>query len=138
MSRIKKGKKFTAKMSELPNLVDALFEGNHAAPGWVFMNANVKGRECINALFPKAHIAWRESDYSWAADWQGFELNLPGIIAATETKLPLEITRGADLDEARPAALAFLLACGVIRQGGRSAVFEQGSLRIYDRSSNLQ
>ena len=41
-------------------MVDAIFEGNHDAHGWMVMTANLKGRECINALFPRARIAWRD------------------------------------------------------------------------------
>ena len=37
-------------------------------PGWVIMAVNTKGRECVEALFPQAHIAWRalqRSEASW-------------------------------------------------------------------------
>ena len=45
---------------------------------------------------------------------------MPDVVAATEHKLPMEITGGMDLNDAKPEALAFLLACGVNLQGGRS------------------
>ena len=44
----------------IADMVDAIFEGNHDAHGWMVMTANLKGRECINALFPRARIAWRD------------------------------------------------------------------------------
>jgi hypothetical protein len=146
MSKSKKSKKFTARVSDLPHLVDAILQGSNEVQGEVFMDANTKGRECINALFPQARIKWRESDlvknsedYTWPSDWMGFTINLPDVIAATETKLPLEITRGANLDEAQPAALALLLAMGVKRQGGRVATFDEdlrSGLQIFHPSSN--
>jgi hypothetical protein len=81
------------------------------------MYAAAKGRECIDALFPRAHIEWKD-DCPMPREWRAFSINLPDVVAATETRLPLEITRGANLDEATPDALAFLLAMGVRRQGG--------------------
>ena len=66
------------------------------------------------------------------ADWRAFDINLPDAIAATETKLPLEITGGADLDEANPDVLANMLASGVSQQGGRSAIYrEDKGFNIY-------
>jgi hypothetical protein len=119
--------------TDFVNMADALFEGNHddEQHGWVAMAANQKGRECIEALFPDACIAWRDPGEGLPNDWRGFDLNLPDVIAATTTKLPLEITRGADLNAANPDALAFLLATGVNRQGGRSAVWREGRMEIY-------
>jgi hypothetical protein len=64
-----------------------------------------------------------------AADWHGFDLNLPDVVATMETTL--EITGGANLDKATPDQLAFLLAAGVSRQGGRSAIYSNGRLEIY-------
>ena len=90
--------------ADFVNMADALFEGNHDAGqhGWVTMAANQKGRECIEALFPDACIAWRDPGEWLPHDWLGFDLNLLDVVAATTTKLPLEITRGADLDGANP------------------------------------
>jgi hypothetical protein len=120
--------------ADLPNMADALFEADHndGRHGWVAMGANPKGRDCINALFPKAHIEWRDPGEGLPDDWLGFDINVPGVIAEIETKLPLEITRGADLDTANPDALAYLLAAGVNRQGARAAVwFDDDHLEIY-------
>jgi hypothetical protein len=103
-------KTFSIKMGDLPNMVDAIFAGDHDDPGWVEMNANDKGRACVNALFPDARIAWRESGNGAPADWHGFIINIPDVVAEMETALPLDIARGADLDEANPDALALLLA----------------------------
>jgi hypothetical protein len=42
--------------------------GVHDDPGWVEMDANDKGRACVDALFPEAHIAWREPGNGAPAD----------------------------------------------------------------------
>ena len=74
MSRLKiKPRKFKAQSADIPNLADAVFEGDHEMPGWVIMAVNKKGRECVEALFPRAHIAWRDAGPSFPADWQGFK-----------------------------------------------------------------
>jgi hypothetical protein len=103
-------------MADLPNMVDAIFAGNHDDPGWVEMNVNDKGRACVDALFPGGHIAWSEPGVGLPADWRGFDINVPDVVAEIETALPMDITGGADLDEAKPDALALLLAVGVVRQ----------------------
>jgi hypothetical protein len=96
------------------------------------MDANSKGRECVDALFPDAHIAWREPSEGLPADWRGFEINVPGVVdALPETKLPLEITGGMNLHEVDPDALAYLLAVGVVRQGGCAGVYSDECLNIF-------
>jgi hypothetical protein len=128
----KQQKQFSVAISKLPNMVDAVFVGNHDKPGgWVIMEVNAKGRSCVDALFPDAHIAWGDPGDVMPADWHGFEINLPDVVSAMPTKLPLEITKGADLDVANPDALALLLAIGVTRQGGRSAILRDGHLDIF-------
>ena len=133
MSRLKiiKPRKFKAKSTDIPNLVDAVFTGDHEMPGWVVMVVNRKGCECVEALFPQAHIAWRDAGPGFPADWLGFKINVPDVVSqAGPNKLP-DITGGANLDDARPDALAFLLAYGVRQQGGRSALFSNGRLDIF-------
>ncbi|MGC2081612.1 MAG: hypothetical protein WA728_37455 [Xanthobacteraceae bacterium] len=116
---------FEIKRSDITNMVDALFSGVQDDSGWVEMYANVKGRECVNALFPKAHIAWADDcGEAFPRDWRAFLINLPDAVAVMETRLPLEITSGADLDDATPDALAILIAIGVQRQGVRCAVWQ--------------
>jgi hypothetical protein len=75
--------------------------------------------------------AWRDPGDTVPADWHGFDINLPDVIATMETKLPLDIAEGANLDEATPDALAYLLVAGVNRQGGRAAFYRNGRLEIY-------
>jgi hypothetical protein len=123
-------KTFNIKMADLPNMVDAIFVGNHDDPGWVEMEVNDAGRACVDALFPGGHIAWGKPCVGLPADWHGFSINIPDVVAAIETKLPLDITRGDDLAEANPDALALLLAIGVTRQGGRAAYLHEGQIEI--------
>ena len=95
------------------------------------MAVNRKGCECVEALFPQVHIAWRDAGPGFPADWLGFEINVPDVVSqAGPNKLP-DITGGANLDDARPDALAFLLAAGVRHQGGRSALFANARLDIF-------
>ena len=54
--KIKPKKKFKAKLADIVNLVDAIFDGDHAMPGWVIMQANAKGRECIDGFFRKGKL----------------------------------------------------------------------------------
>jgi len=129
-----KPKTFKAKLADIINLVDAIFDGNQEMPGWVFMAANAKGRECINALFPQEHIAWRAADPALPQDWRGFTINVPDVVSNTETKLP--ITKGVDLDESSPEALSLLLAMGVKHQGGNAACVNNGKMEIIKARSN--
>ena len=116
-------------------MLDAIFTGSHddRPNGWVVMDVNDKGRDCVNALFPGARIAWNIPSPGAPTFWHGFEIHVPGVVDAVETKLPLEILQGADLHEANPDALAFLLAIGVVNQGGRAAIFHDGGLKIFQR-----
>ena len=115
-------------------LLAALFVGNPDKLCWVQMEVNDKGRACVEALFPEGHIAWGKPGNVVPADWHGFEINVPGVVANTVTKLPLEIARGADLNKATPDALALLLAIGVQDQGGRAAIVrDDGHLEIFQR-----
>ncbi len=43
------------------------------------MAVNTKGRECVEALFPYAHIAWRDAGPSFPADWLGFKIHVPDV-----------------------------------------------------------
>ena len=132
MSRLKiKPRKFKAKLADIPHLVDAVFEGDHEMPGWIIMAVNRKGCECVEALFPQAHIAWRNAGPGFPADWLGFKINVPDVVSqGGPNKLP-NITGDANLDDARPDALAFLLAAGVKHQGGCSAPLKNGRLEIF-------
>lgn len=125
------------KPSDIFRMTDALFgPAEDDGEGWVFMMANAYGRACVNALFPKAHITWRDGIEGLPEDWRGFSINVADTIAATEHKLPLEITGGADLREATPQALAFLFVAGVNREGA-SAAFQDadGEFRIFRPNS---
>jgi hypothetical protein len=134
--KIKPKKKFKAKLADIVNLVDAIFDGDHAMPGWVIMQANAKGRECIDALFSQRQIAWRAAEPALPQDWRGIKINVPDVVANTETKLPFGITKGTNLDESSPEALSLLLAIGVTRQGGNAACMINGHMEIFKAREN--
>jgi hypothetical protein len=113
-------KKCKIAPSDIFTMTDAWFDKGESGDGWVFMLANSNGRNCINALFPKAHIEWRDGGEDVPDDWRGFEINLPNTAEATEHRLPLEITGGKALEDCSEEALAFLMVCAVNRQGGRA------------------
>jgi hypothetical protein len=122
-------KAFTMKLADLPNMVDAVFDGDHKTPGWVLMFANAKGCDHVDGLFPQAHIDWRELGRpGLPADWRGMKVNLPEVVSSTKTNLPLEvIPAGRTIDDCNPDQLALLLAFGVRRDGGRAAILRQNN-----------
>jgi hypothetical protein len=123
-----KSKAFTMKLGDLPNMVDAVFDGDHERPGWVHMFANVKGCGHVDGLFPQAHIEWRELGAGFPADWFSMKVNLPEVVSATKTNLPLEvIPAGRTIDDSNPDQLALLLAFGVRCDGGRAAILRQNN-----------
>jgi len=128
-----KSKAFTMKLGDLPNMVDAIFDGDHERPGWVHMFANAKGCDHVDALFPQAHIEWRELGPGFPADWFSMKVNLPEVVSATKTNLPLEvIPAGRTIDDSNPDQLALLLTFGVRRDGGRAAILRHnnGAVRV--------
>jgi urease gamma subunit len=123
-----KSKAFTMKLGDLPNMVDAVFDGHHKMPGWVHMFANAKGCDHVDGLFPEAHIEWRELPPGLPNDWRGMQVNLPEAVSATTTHLPLEvIPAGRTIDDCSPDQFALLLAFGVRRDGGRAAILRQNN-----------
>jgi hypothetical protein len=133
-SKVRRTKKCMIKPSDIFKMTDAFFTADpEDGPGWVCMVANGDGRACIDALFPEAHIDWDVGKEDvLPEDWRAFCFNVPDTAAATEHKLPMDITRGVDLRDATAEALAFLLAHGVNRQGGRSGFQDpDGVVRIF-------
>jgi hypothetical protein len=123
-----KSKAFTMKLGDLPNMVDAVFDGDHKRFGWVHMFANAKGCDHVDGLFPQTHIEWRELPPGLPDDWRGMRVHLPEVVSATKTNLPLEvIPAGRAIDDSTPDQLALLLAFGVRRDGGRAAILRQNN-----------
>jgi hypothetical protein len=128
MKKKLKVKRFQLTGTDIPNMVDALFQGR--GDGWVIIAANAKGRQCVAQVFPDARIAWRDPGDGLPEDWRGFDLNLPDVAGATRHNLPP--IYDVPLDEARPDALAFVLAIAAKDQGARSMLIkEDGSADIY-------
>ena len=118
-----KAKAFTMKLGDLPNMVDAVFDGDRRMPGWVHMFANAKGCDHVDGLFPEAHIEWRVLPPGLPADWRGMRVNMPEVVSATSTHLPLEfVPAGSTISDCSQDQLALLLAFGVKRDGGRAAI----------------
>jgi hypothetical protein len=122
------GKRIMLRQRDVPDMLDALFYGSEVPHrlGFVEMYANSKGREKINDLFPEAHIDWKPLPSGcpdqWAG-WQTFEINLPEVIKAIPTNLPMDLTQAEGSESPRtPDAFACLLAIGVKRGGARAAV----------------
>jgi hypothetical protein len=96
--------------------------------GWACIFANTTGRTAIDAVFPGSGIHWwfNNGGSYFGEDWATVLLNVPRVMAMFPNhRLPLEITNGANLNEATPDALAVLLAAGVRRQGARAAVLDE-------------
>ena len=123
-----KSKAFTMKLGDLPNMVDAIFDGDHKRFGWVLMFTNAKGCDHVDGLFPEAHIKWRELPPDLLNDWRGMQVNLPEAVSATKTNLPLEVIKaGRTIDDCTPDQFALLLAFGVRRDGGRAAIIRRNN-----------
>ena len=123
-----KSKAFTMELRDLPNMVDAVFDGDRERPGLVHMFANARGCNHVDGLFPQAHIEWRELGPGFPDGWCGMKVNLPEVVSSTQTNLPLEvIPAGRSIDDSTPDQLALLLAFGVRRDGGRAAILRQNN-----------
>jgi hypothetical protein len=93
-------------------------------PGWILIYASPNGRDCINGLFPRAHIEWRDPGEGLPPDWRVFSINLPDVVSATQANLPPP--SNSIIDDCSDNQLAFLLATAVKRDGGRAAQIVHG------------
>jgi hypothetical protein len=113
--------RFQLPIQDIPQVVDALLIG--LPDGWVEISANERGRTAIEAVFPDAYIAWRDPGKGFPEEWLGFTLNLPDVASRTKHHLPP--INNTPLDDARPDALAFLLAIAAKNQGVRSGIWRE-------------
>ena len=119
---------FTIKWSDIPNMVDAVFDADHKMPGWVLMFASAKGCGHVDDLFPEEHIEWHELPPGLPDDWRHMRVNLPEAVSVTKTNLQLELLQaGRTIDDCTPDQLALLLAFGVRRDGGRAAILSHNN-----------
>jgi hypothetical protein len=129
--KVVKTKKFTMKREQIPEMVDAIFYGNPDKPGWVEMYVNGKGREAVNALFPKAVIEWRplnEPGHGYdpanlddgVKSWETFELHLPSVAEHPPNNL-VPVNGDQPLSQSNQVQLAFVLAISAKHQGARAA-----------------
>jgi hypothetical protein len=84
---------FTIKWGDIPNMVDAVFDGDYKMPGWVLMFANTKGCGHVDGLFPEAHIKWYELPSGLPYDWRGMRVNLPEVVSAPKQTCRLKSSR---------------------------------------------
>lgn len=123
-------KSFKLNVADLPQNVDAMFQGE--PDGWVLIAANARGRHCVEQIFPAAYIAWRDPGSGFPSDWQGFSLNVPDVARLPAPNNLPPITGDVPLDEAQPDALAFLMAIAAKDQSARAALVKSdGSIEIY-------
>jgi hypothetical protein len=126
---------FSIALRDLPNNVDALFVGG--PDGWVTATVNAVGQRAVEAVFPTAYIEWRDvltvPPGILPDDWREFTMNVPDVAASTGlNNLPEHLLNLADLDEATPDALAFLMTIAARNQGARAAmILEDGYIDIY-------
>jgi hypothetical protein len=114
-------KRFGLKFADVTNYLDALFDPTTDDSGYVLMLASPKGRDHINSLFPQAHIEWHDPGEGFPSDWRGVSINLADVVAATRTHLPLDLMPSSyTVDDCSQDQLAFILAIGVKRAGGRA------------------
>ena len=135
MSRLKlkpRTKKFKMTRDQVPQMVDAIFYGNPAKPGWVEMYVNAKGREAVNALFPRAVINWRPLDEpghgydpsrldKGVRSWDCFEIHLPSIAEHGGPNNLVPVNGDQPLSQSNQVQLAFVLAISAKHQGARAS-----------------
>ena len=137
-----KGKPIQIPTGEVKNRIDVLI-GPAVSPqglpgGWIEMSANVKGREAIERIFPKAVFRWRESPYAeWLGnDWQSFAPHIPTLAAQVANALPAHLLRLKPLHDCTDNALCFLMAAAAAAQGVRVA-FLTGTGRKFKEGRDL-
>jgi len=141
-------RRFEASIKDFPNLVDAVFVGlpsgnSPDGNGWVEMTCNPAARTAVNEAIPGAHIAWRAVKlpcFAMAPGWQGFQINLPSVVATLGPgELPRHLLELQDLDDAHPDQLAMILAIAVKEGGLRAAIIREVNrrpeLEIFSQSS---
>lgn len=87
--------------------------------GWIAIDANEKGREAMQRIFPKARFNWhsaRDGGPVWDG-WQQICPHLPDVAAVVANALPANLLRLKPLHEATDSALCWLMAVAAHDQG---------------------
>ena len=128
-------KSLRTSLQDLPNHADAVFWGS--AEGWVNIAARPSGQRAVEAVLPEVHIPWRDVQTvlpsTFPNDWRETTINLPEIAALPVLhNLPERLLILADLDNATPDALGFVMAIAAKDQGVRAATIRKnnGHFRI--------
>jgi hypothetical protein len=118
-----KTKQIELNTNDIPNITDVLCICEpHSSKGAVTVLANARGRDCLQKVFPAWGIPW-ETDSKMPSDWLHAAFYVPEMASRGGHHLP-PITGGIPLEEAAPAALAFLLAIAAKEQGARAMTWD--------------
>jgi len=109
--------------NDVPNVSDVLCIVEPRGGGAVIVLANAKGRECLQRIFPNSQPSWKPNESNMPPNWRHAVFHMPEL-ARGEHALP-PIAGDTPLKEATPAALAYLLAYAVERQGGCAMIFDE-------------
>jgi hypothetical protein len=114
--------------TKLDDKNDAIFEPDYPAPGSVIMYANVKGRQCIDNMFPNEPFSWSDRMSHLSDDWRACELKVEDIFPSGQVPLPLicqPIPPGlTTLVKSTSGQAALLLALGVQNSGGCATIID--------------
>jgi hypothetical protein len=95
--------------------------------GYVAIDANAKGREAVNAIFPGAPLAWDSNkglgsiDPAFGPAWQSCAPHLPFYASKYPNTLPEHLVKVGPLDLKSDGQLCFLMAVAADRHGARAA-----------------
>ena len=109
---------------DVPQVCDALCIVEPRGGGAVTVLAKAFGQTSSEKVFPNWRIPWERNPSSFPHDWLHAVFHVPELARGVNELPP--ITGGAQLEEAAPHALAFLLAMGAYHQGARVAIWNEG------------
>ena len=119
-----KSKHIELTMEDVPNVSDVLCICEPRGGGAVTVLANAQGRDCLQKVFPKWITPWEQNAAGMPSDWLHAVFRMPELADHGAHNLP-PISGGMPLEEATPAALAFLLAVAATNQGARVMTWDE-------------
>ncbi len=120
-------------VSEVADRADVIFSpgyGNDPSAfnqGFVAIDANAKGREAVNAIFPGASLPWDSNkgygsiDPAFGPAWHSCAPHLPLYAARYPNTLPEHLVKLGPLDLKSDGQLCFLMAVAAGLHGARTA-----------------
>jgi hypothetical protein len=122
---------FDLTPEDLPNVTDVVCVAEPRAPGAIAAFANAPGRNALQKVFPEWSIPWEPNAVTLPPDWLLALFHMPTLAERYGIRDLESITGGAPLEDATPAALAFLLATVAKDQGARAATWDGQVLDLY-------